>query len=445
VKECLPEFFYFAAFLRNDNKFDLGRKQTGERVDSVRLPPWAQGSAPLFVARMREALESEYVSQHLPAWIDLIFGCKQRGEEARVAMNLFHPLTYEGAVDVDSLTDPVERAAVIAQINSYGQVPKQLFTKPHPPRLQQPQVPALLKEPSQLRAAVLFRTPRSVGSLALVHNSPVVLSPAQELLLPEADSYLSWGEWDRTLRVRSLSTGRVIVELDQVQDEVLLCAHTARSLGVVAFGGQDRNVQLWYWYKEDWSNKNTTSSHLVLEPARKLHGHDGAVLCVHVCQEFGVVCSGSADCSCIIWDLNRLRFIRSIALSLPVEVVTVSPVTCEVFLATKKQAYLYTINGELLGSVALQTHTITHAVFTTGMQGAMPQYVLAGTATGHLLVFNTLQFALVHVIAGATTASIVCLALDELSTQLYSSSADGAVCRWSCDKSAVEFSDSLGI
>lgn len=59
VKECIPEFFYFPDFLRNDNHFDLGRKQTGEVVDAVRLPPWAQGSARLFVRKMREALESD--------------------------------------------------------------------------------------------------------------------------------------------------------------------------------------------------------------------------------------------------------------------------------------------------------------------------------------------------------------------------------------------------
>jgi len=40
---------------------------------------------------MAQALESEYVSEHLPDWIDLIFGYKQRGSNAEAAFN--------GAVD----------------------------------------------------------------------------------------------------------------------------------------------------------------------------------------------------------------------------------------------------------------------------------------------------------------------------------------------------------
>lgn len=41
-----------------------------------------QGSPEMFIARNREALESEYVSSHLHEWIDLIFGHKQRGKPA---------------------------------------------------------------------------------------------------------------------------------------------------------------------------------------------------------------------------------------------------------------------------------------------------------------------------------------------------------------------------
>lgn len=40
--------------------------------------------------------ESEHVSSHLHEWIDLIFGYKQRGEEAVKALNVFYYCTYEG-------------------------------------------------------------------------------------------------------------------------------------------------------------------------------------------------------------------------------------------------------------------------------------------------------------------------------------------------------------
>lgn len=36
------------------------------------------------------------MSSHLHEWIDLIFGYKQRGEEAVKALNVFYYCTYEG-------------------------------------------------------------------------------------------------------------------------------------------------------------------------------------------------------------------------------------------------------------------------------------------------------------------------------------------------------------
>lgn len=55
-------------------------------MNNVALPPWAN-SPEDFVFKLREALESEYVSRHLHLWIDLIFGYRQRGEEAVKANN----------------------------------------------------------------------------------------------------------------------------------------------------------------------------------------------------------------------------------------------------------------------------------------------------------------------------------------------------------------------
>jgi Beige/BEACH domain. len=60
----------------------------------VELPQWAH-SPEEFILKHREALESEYVSKHLNEWIDLIFGYKQKGEEAEKAINVYRYLSYE--------------------------------------------------------------------------------------------------------------------------------------------------------------------------------------------------------------------------------------------------------------------------------------------------------------------------------------------------------------
>lgn len=42
--------------------------------------------------------------------------------------------SYEGEIDLDSVTDPAERKAYELQIMEFGQTPRFLFTIPHPPR-----------------------------------------------------------------------------------------------------------------------------------------------------------------------------------------------------------------------------------------------------------------------------------------------------------------------
>lgn len=92
---------------------------TKEKVDDVILPAWAT-TPEEFIAIHRRALESEYVSQHLHHWIDLIFGYKQKGPKAVEALNVFYYCSYEGAVDLDKITNPVEREAVEGKLVVYS-------------------------------------------------------------------------------------------------------------------------------------------------------------------------------------------------------------------------------------------------------------------------------------------------------------------------------------
>jgi hypothetical protein len=121
-----------AVTLTIQNHHDFGKKQTtGDSVDDVLLPRWALDDPALFIHRHREALESDYVSRHLPHWIDLIFGSKQRDP---ASYNCYHPLSYRGAVDLESIKDESEKAASTAIIHNFGQTPEQIFKGPHPHR-----------------------------------------------------------------------------------------------------------------------------------------------------------------------------------------------------------------------------------------------------------------------------------------------------------------------
>ena len=91
VKELVPEFFYLFDFFENSEGFNFGKRQSGDLVNDVKLPPWCEGSPRLFMLIHRQALESSLVRKQLNHWIDLIFGFKQKGNAAVNAINVFHP------------------------------------------------------------------------------------------------------------------------------------------------------------------------------------------------------------------------------------------------------------------------------------------------------------------------------------------------------------------
>ncbi|KAL3536918.1 hypothetical protein ACH5RR_000284 [Cinchona calisaya] len=159
VKELVPELFYLPEVLTNENSIDFGTTQLGEKLDSVQLPPWAKNPVD-FIQKHRMALESEYVSEHLHEWIDLIFGYKQRGKEAIQANNVFFYITYEGTVDIDKILDPVQQRATQDQIAYFGQTPSQLLTVPHVRRMPLADV---------LHLQTIFRNPKEVKPYAVPH------------------------------------------------------------------------------------------------------------------------------------------------------------------------------------------------------------------------------------------------------------------------------------
>lgn len=256
-KEFIPEFFYLPEFLMNNESFDFGVRQNGERVHNVQLPVWCRNNARLFVFINRQALESNYVTKHLIHWIDLVFGYKQTGKAAVEAINVFHPSTYYGT-DISKIEDPLKRMAIQTMIRTFGQMPRQLFSVPHPVLMQsvllpkEKSVPQVMPEviglkwgsyvgsPSEPEPSVLFKKSYSVPIsqlIALSTNDVFALPPDSTLFISYSRQkggalinafYITsmalflWSTPDSTVKVKMESStvtfNEATVLLDKVSD-----------------------------------------------------------------------------------------------------------------------------------------------------------------------------------------------------------------------------------
>jgi hypothetical protein len=131
-RELIPEFFFTSTFLHNANNFDLGFVNDISAGEVI-LPNWCK-TAMDFIYIHRKALESDFVTNNLPHWIDLIWGCKQTGSAAIDAHNTFDPFLYETVWDHERAQTPAMRPMVEAMLQHCGTLPPKLFNDSHPHR-----------------------------------------------------------------------------------------------------------------------------------------------------------------------------------------------------------------------------------------------------------------------------------------------------------------------
>ena len=87
-QELIPDIFNLPELYININNYVYGKTTDNIQVLDVVLPPWALHSPRLFSKMNKKALESQFVSQHINDWIDLIFGYKRSGSEAEKSYNV---------------------------------------------------------------------------------------------------------------------------------------------------------------------------------------------------------------------------------------------------------------------------------------------------------------------------------------------------------------------
>lgn len=351
VRELIPEFFFLPEFLINSNKFSFGQRQNeGDApVDDVELPPWAKGDPKLFVQRNREALESPYVREKLHLWIDLVFGVRQQGPEALESLNVFHHLSYRGAINLEVIEDEMERLATIGIIHNFGQTPAQILTKPHPKsgEVEAPEL-NLSDEPD---FSVNTNEPEVIEDL-FVHNSQLKVTYRQRAVVTlegfqptvlRADSrnhgLQVWND-DRLVTVFEglhLSPIELVVALEN------MLVLTADRAGLVSV---HRLI----------ISKNGKAQKYELSHLDTLRGHEARISHIRVSECFNYIITLDDVGKAIQWDLSTFKFIRTITTE-GVRNVQINEITGDIALLTTDSVILTTINDD---------HLVTQKLNTTG-------------------------------------------------------------------------------
>lgn len=194
---------------------------------------------------------------------------------------MFHPLTYEGSVDIDSISDPIQKRAMELQINEFGQTPKQLFKIPHPPRHmvseEEKSVPNVKtsrmtwniehvakKSGSEVTEITLHK--KRVSSIHQLGDKAVTTGhdgclkvtnlekiqkrsfPVCELAISCSalinDKTIAAGSYDNKIYIFNLSTGRV-ANTFQAHDDAITSIEYIESMSSIVSGSWDGLVKLW--------------------------------------------------------------------------------------------------------------------------------------------------------------------------------------------------------
>ncbi|XP_035272744.1 lipopolysaccharide-responsive and beige-like anchor protein isoform X2 [Anguilla anguilla] len=430
VKELIPEFYYLPEMFVNSNNYALGVMADGTPVSDVDLPPWAK-TPEEFVRTNRLALESEYVSSQLHQWVDLVFGCKQKGPEAGKALNVFYHLTYEGAVDLSAITDPALREAAEAQIQRSGQTPCQLLSEPHAPRSSSTQATEIaFGEESPQDVIMVLKFPSNSPVVHVSANTqPGLQAPA--IITVTANRLFAVNKWHGLLGQVSPNQDQqqqLPVEIDpllatsagcqrrQVTDllDQSIQVHsqcfivTADNRFILLCGFWDRSLRVY----------STDSGKL----AQIVFGHWDVVTCLARSESYiggdCYVLSGSRDATLLLWYWNG----KSCCIGESAEAEFVTPravlsghdceVTCasvcaELGLAISGSreglCLIHTMNGDLLWSLEGPESSLRPRLIQSSTEGHCVVYY----DKGHFCVFSVNGRLLVHAKVEGQTKAIL--------------------------------------
>ncbi|EHB05069.1 Protein FAN [Heterocephalus glaber] len=363
-KELIPEFYGDdVSFLVNSLKLNLGKRQGGQMVDDVELPLWA---------------------------------------------SIFHPLTYEGGVDLNSIEDPDEKVAMLTQILEFGQTPKQLFVTPHPQK-----ITSKFKSMSQTSS----------------YNASIAESPGEESFedLTEESKTLAWNNITKLKLYEQYKIHKEAVTGIAVSCDGSSVFTTSQDSTLKMFSKESKMLQrsisfsnmVWSGVPAEMSGTKRQQFDLLAELE-----HDVSVDTINLNAASTLLASGTKEGMVTIWDLTTATLLHQIPCH--------SGAVCATAFSPDSRHILSTGVDGCLNVIDVQT-----GMHISSMASDQPQRcfiwdgnsVLSGSESGELLVWDLLGAKISERIQGHSGA-VTCIWMNEQCSSVITGGEDRQIMFW---------------
>lgn len=310
-----------------------------------------------------------------------------------------------------SIDDPLKKNATIGFINNFGQIPKQLFKKPHPSKKMTNSKlsvidpnPLLLSGTAVPMEKMFFHNldnlkPSSqpikelkgpVGQIIQPDKAVLAVEQNKVLMAPAFNKYIAWGFADHSLRIGTYDSDRATFVCEttaQNSGEILTCA--CPNAHTIVTAGTNSVVTIWHF---DARRKALVVKH-------SLHGHTDAVTCLAASLAYNVIVSGSRDGTAIIWDMSRYTFVRQLEKHTGVvAAVAINELTGDIATCSGTWLHVWSINGDPLATVntsvgsADRMQQILCVTFSAVREWDSQNVVITGSTDGVVRVSELLTF-----------------------------------------------------
>lgn len=185
-----------------------------------------------------------------------------------------------------------------------------------------------------------------------LENSPSApgLDPGQ-YCFAYLDSFkvlVNCGSWDRSISLSLVSSGLTMLQSVQEHTDVVTCLAISQDSQTLISASRDCNVLV--WDLEDFILKKRSEKDAVApKPKFVLFGHDDAINAVAVNSDLSMIVTASQDCTSIVYDLVKGRYVRTIPHDTPVTLVAISKFGDIVtYCSAGEILRLHSVNGTLL-------------------------------------------------------------------------------------------------